>query len=74
MGGDGFTIQRHIADAVAFVRALSSGLMDLLGLSRGGHIAFRIAQYHPTPVHALVLADLDHRQFHSARGVLNRMT
>ena len=31
--------------------------MDLLGHSRGGHVAFRVAQHHPALVRTLILAE-----------------
>lgn len=55
-GGD-FTIARHVADVAGFIRALGSGPVRLLGHSRGGHIAFRVAELHPGLVRALVLAE-----------------
>lgn len=55
-GGD-FTIDTHIADVVAFIRALDRGPVRLVGHSRGGHIAFRVAERHPALVRALVLAE-----------------
>ncbi len=55
-GGD-FTIDRHVADVAGFIRALDAGPVRLLGHSRGGHIAFRVAERHPELVKALVLAE-----------------
>jgi esterase len=55
-GGD-FTIARHVADVAGFIRALGRGPVRLLGHSRGGHIAFRVAEQHPELVRALVLAE-----------------
>jgi len=55
-GGD-FTIDTHVADVAAFIRALGRGPVRLLGHSRGGHIAFRVAGRHPDLVRALVLAE-----------------
>jgi len=55
-GGD-FTIDRHVADVAGFIRALGAGPVHLLGHSRGGHIAFRVAERHPELVKALVLAE-----------------
>jgi len=55
-GGD-FTIDTHVADVAAFIRALQRGPVRLLGHSRGGHIAFRVAERHPDLVRALVLAE-----------------
>jgi pimeloyl-ACP methyl ester carboxylesterase len=55
--GDGFTIQQHTLDVAAFISALDAGPIHLLGLSRGGHIAFRVAQQFSDLVRALVLAE-----------------
>jgi pimeloyl-ACP methyl ester carboxylesterase len=55
-GGD-FTIDRHVADVAGFIRALGEGPVRLIGHSRGGHIAFRVAERHPELVRALVLAE-----------------
>ena len=44
--GDGFTIAQHVADLIAFLEALG-GKVNLVGHSRGGHIAFRVAQQRP---------------------------
>lgn len=55
-GGD-FTIDRHVADVAGFIRGLGAGPVRLVGHSRGGHIAFRVAERHPGLVRALVLAE-----------------
>jgi pimeloyl-ACP methyl ester carboxylesterase len=55
-GGD-FTIDRHVADVAGFIRGLGAGPVRLVGHSRGGHIAFRVAERHPELVRALVLAE-----------------
>jgi pimeloyl-ACP methyl ester carboxylesterase len=55
-GGD-FTIDTHVADVAAFIRALDDGPVALLGHSRGGHIAFRVAERHPDLVARLILAE-----------------
>lgn len=55
--GDDFTVQQHTKDVAAFIAALNTGPVHLLGLSRGGHIAFRVAQGFPDLVRALVLAE-----------------
>src|SRR5208283_4256003 len=54
--GDDFTVQQHTEDVAAFISALQAGPVHLLGISRGGHIAFRVAQNFPDLVRALVLA------------------
>ncbi|MBR0667864.1 alpha/beta hydrolase [Roseomonas hellenica] len=55
--GGGFTIAQHVADVVALIRAFGPGPVRLLGHSRGGHIAFRVAESHPELLRALVLAE-----------------
>ena len=55
-GGD-FTIARHTADVAGFIKALGEGPVRLIGHSRGGHIAFRVAQHHPDLLAALVLVE-----------------
>jgi pimeloyl-ACP methyl ester carboxylesterase len=55
-GGD-FRIATHVTDVAAFLAALGRGPVDLLGHSRGGHIAFRVAQHHPHLVRRLILAE-----------------
>lgn len=55
-GGD-FRINTHVADVAAFISALNRGPVPLLGHSRGGHIAVRVAERHPTLLRALILAE-----------------
>jgi esterase len=55
-GGD-FTIARHTADIAGFITALGEGPVRLIGHSRGGHIAFRVAQHHPELIESLVLLE-----------------
>lgn len=55
-GGD-FRIDTHVADVVAFIQALGPGPVALLGHSRGGHIALRVAERHPSLLRALILAE-----------------
>lgn len=55
-GGD-FRIDTHVADVAAFIGALQKGPVALLGHSRGGHIAIRVAERHPTLLRALILAE-----------------
>jgi esterase len=55
-GGD-FRIDTHVADVAAFIAALQKGPVALLGHSRGGHIAVRVAERHPTLLSALILAE-----------------
>jgi len=55
--GDDFTTQQHTNDIAAFIDTLNVGPVHLLGLSRGGHVAFRVAQYFPDRVRTLVLVE-----------------
>jgi pimeloyl-ACP methyl ester carboxylesterase len=55
-GGD-FRIDTHVADVAAFINALRMGPVALLGHSRGGHIAIRVAERHPTLLRVLILAE-----------------
>jgi pimeloyl-ACP methyl ester carboxylesterase len=55
--GDDFTVQQHTGDVASFLLTLQAGPVHLLGHSRGGHIAFRVAQNYPDLVRALVLAE-----------------
>src|ERR1700704_1403042 len=38
--GGRYTIAQHVSDLTAFLVALDAGPVDLMGHSRGGHIAF----------------------------------
>ncbi|MBV9998518.1 MAG: alpha/beta hydrolase [Verrucomicrobia bacterium] len=55
--GPGFTVGQHVADVVAFIEGLGVGALHLLGHSRGGHLAFRVAQRRPDLVRKLILAE-----------------
>ena len=55
--GDDFTVQQHIKDVAAFIAALDAGPVHLIGHSRGGHIAFRVAATFPNLVRTLVLVE-----------------
>jgi pimeloyl-ACP methyl ester carboxylesterase len=55
--GTGFTIARHVADTIQFIAGLGLGPVDLMGHSRGGHIAFRVAQQRPELIRRLILAE-----------------
>jgi pimeloyl-ACP methyl ester carboxylesterase len=50
------TVEAMAHDAVAFIRALGLGQVDLLGLSMGGFIAQVIAQEEPRLVRKIILA------------------
>ncbi len=55
--GGGFTIPQHTADVIAFIEGLKLGPVHLMGHSRGGHIAFRVAEQRPDLIRKLVLAE-----------------
>lgn len=55
-GGD-FRIDTHVADVSTFIEVLGKGPVALLGHSRGGHIAVRVAERHPDLLRALILAE-----------------
>ncbi|WP_043336345.1 alpha/beta fold hydrolase [Belnapia moabensis] len=55
--GETFKIDQHVEDVAGFVAALGVGKVDLVGHSRGGHIAFRVAERHPGLIRRLVLAE-----------------
>jgi pimeloyl-ACP methyl ester carboxylesterase len=55
--GDGYEIRQHAEDIAALIRHLDVGPVHLLGHSRGGHVCFRVAQYHPETIRALILAE-----------------
>jgi esterase len=55
--GDDFTIRQHTADVAAFIETLGLSTVHLVGHSRGGHIAFRVAQAIPDKIATLVLQE-----------------
>jgi pimeloyl-ACP methyl ester carboxylesterase len=55
--GSDYTIAQHVADVIGFIEALGAGPVDLMGHSRGGHIAFRVTQQRPELLRRLVLAE-----------------
>lgn len=57
-GMDGqFKMAQHVDDMIAFIEGLSLGPVDLIGHSRGGHLAFRLALQRPELLRKLVLAE-----------------
>ncbi|MFZ9012682.1 MAG: alpha/beta fold hydrolase [Alphaproteobacteria bacterium] len=52
-----FTISQHVSDVIAFIEKLAIGPINLLGHSRGGHIAFRLAEQRPDLIQKLILAE-----------------
>jgi pimeloyl-ACP methyl ester carboxylesterase len=55
--GNDYLMAQHVADVVSFIEKLNAGQIDLLGHSRGGHIAFRVAERRPALLRRLVLAE-----------------
>lgn len=55
--GGRFTMAQHIDDVIAFIEGLGIGPVDLIGHSRGGHLAFRLALRRPDLIDRLVLAE-----------------
>jgi pimeloyl-ACP methyl ester carboxylesterase len=55
--GDSYSIAQHVSDVIAFIEQLNAGPVDLMGHSRGGHVAFRVAQQRPDLIRKLVLAE-----------------
>lgn len=55
--GGGFTVRQHVEDVASFIAALDAGPVRLVGRSRGGHVAFRVAERHPHLLRKPVLAE-----------------
>src|SRR5260370_4550486 len=55
--GDTYSIAQHVDDVIAFIEQLDARPVDLMGHSRGGHIAFRVAQRRPDLLRKLILAE-----------------
>jgi pimeloyl-ACP methyl ester carboxylesterase len=55
--GDDYLMRQHVADVIGFIGHLDTGPVDLMGHSRGGHIAFRVAHGRPDLLRRLVLAE-----------------
>jgi esterase len=55
--GDDYRMAQHVADVIGFIEQIGPRPIDLMGHSRGGHIAFRIAQQRPELLRKLVLAE-----------------
>jgi pimeloyl-ACP methyl ester carboxylesterase len=55
--GDDYRIAQHVADVIAFLEQIDPKPVDLMGHSRGGHIAFRVAQQRPELLRKVVLAE-----------------
>ncbi len=55
--GDTYSLVQHVDDMIAFIEQLAAKPVDLMGHSRGGHIAFRVAQRRPDLLRKLILAE-----------------
>ncbi len=55
--GDDYLMSQHVDDTIAFIEQIEPAPVDLMGHSRGGHIAFRVAQQRPDLLRRLVLAE-----------------
>jgi esterase len=55
--GVDYLMAQHVADVIAFIEKLDTKPVDLMGHSRGGHIAFRVAELRPDLLRRLVLAE-----------------
>lgn len=55
--GDDYRMAQHVADVIAFIEQIDPKPVDLMGHSRGGHIAFRVAQQRPDLLRKVVLAE-----------------
>ncbi|MBV9561722.1 MAG: alpha/beta hydrolase [Bradyrhizobium sp.] len=55
--GDDYKMAQHVDDVIAFIEQIEPKPVDLMGHSRGGHIAFRVAQQRPGLLRKLVLAE-----------------
>ena len=54
---DDYRMAQHIADVIAFIEKINRKPVDLMGHSRGGHIAFRVAQQRPDLLRKVILAE-----------------
>ena len=55
--GDDYKLAQHVSDMIAFIERIEPRPVDLMGHSRGGHIAFRVAEQRPELLRKLVLAE-----------------
>jgi esterase len=55
--GEDYKMAQHVADVIGFIEQTEPRPVDLMGHSRGGHIAFRVAQQRPELLRKLVLAE-----------------
>jgi esterase len=55
--GNDYRMAKHVSDTIAFIEQISPKPVDLMGHSRGGHIAFRVAQQRPDLLRKVILAE-----------------
>jgi pimeloyl-ACP methyl ester carboxylesterase len=55
--GDDYLMSQHVDDTIGFIAQIDPGPVDLMGHSRGGHTAFRVAQQRPDLLRKLVLIE-----------------
>jgi esterase len=54
---DNYRMAQHVSDTIAFIEQITPLPIDLMGHSRGGHIAFRVAQQRPDLLRKVILAE-----------------
>jgi pimeloyl-ACP methyl ester carboxylesterase len=54
---DHYRMAQHVADTIAFIEQITPRPIDLMGHSRGGHVAFRVAQARPDLLRKIILAE-----------------
>src|SRR5262249_44958632 len=55
--GADYKMAQHVADVIGFIEQIGRAPVDLMGHSRGGHIAFRVGQARPDLLRKLILAE-----------------
>jgi esterase len=55
--GNDYLMAQHVDDVIGFIEQLDGRPVDLMGHSRGGHIAFRVAERRPELLRKIVLAE-----------------
>ena len=55
--GNDYLMAQHVSDVIAFIEQIEPRPVDLMGHSRGGHIAFRVAEQRPDLLRKLILAE-----------------
>lgn len=55
--GNGFSIEQHAKDVIAFIESLNAGKVHLVAHSRGGNVGLHVAKWKPDLLRSVVLAD-----------------